>query len=150
MLILAGFFLVCLLLDIRLASFGVTTDGVVTKVEEKVSSSRTTRRSNETESAYRRRTEEATGGISYCPWVRYTPASGETVEFRTVSTFGNEVQAGSAVKVIYLASNPKKAQIHTFKQVWMPIIIGSIVTTVTFLLGSFLLRFSGRPFKPRY
>lgn len=142
------FFLVCLLLDLRLALFGTTTDGVVTRVEEKVSSNRTTRRSNETESAYRRRSEQATGGIAFYPWVRYTPALGTPVEFKTLSTFGNEVQPGSAVKVIYLAANPRKAQIHTFKQVWMPIIIGSILTTVTFLLGVFLLRFSGRPFRP--
>jgi hypothetical protein len=149
LLISGGFLLICLLLDLRLALFGKTTEGIVTRIEEKTSSSHTTRRSNESVSEYRRRSANTTGGISYYPWVRYQPAEGASVEFKTLSTFGHDVTVGTAVKVIYLASNPQKAQIFQFKQVWAPIIIGSIFTTGCIILGFILLRISTRPVRLR-
>lgn len=140
LLLLAGAFFLSVVIfkDLRLALFGKTADGVITKVTERVSSSRSSSKRNpgESESAYRERTRRV--GISYDMHVRFTPEGGAPVEFKTGSTFGHEHKQGDAVKIIYLPGNPSRAEVHTTKQVWMPIGVGFVVSTLCLFGGWFL------------
>lgn len=65
-------------------------------------------------------------------------------DFKTVSTFGHDLKVGDAVKVIHLVSDPGFAEIYSAKQVWLPLGVGIIVTTVCGGLGWFLRRIARR------
>lgn len=131
--------------DAQLGFTGAITDGVVTKIEMRSSSSGvTSRRSGETWSEYERRRDRQRGSVSYDCSVRFTPAAGEPRDFKTVSTFGHDRKVGDAVKVIYLASNPGRAEIYSAKQVWLPLCVGGIVTIASLTGAWFFFRLARR------
>ena len=138
LLVAGAFFLsVVIFKDLRLALFGKPADGVITKITERVSSGGSGRqRQGESDAAYRERKRRV--GISYDMHVRYTPEGGEPVEFKTSSTFGHEHKAGDSVKLIYLPSNPMRAEVNTTKQVWLPIGVGFLVSAFCLFGGWFL------------
>ncbi len=125
-------------LDARLAACGVIADGVVTKLETNTTygGGSSSRRSTS------RRSSDAS--TSHYGTVRFAPAGGEARDFKTVSTFGHELKAGDAVKVIHLPWNPGAAEIYSAKQVWLPLGAGITVTLITGGLGWFLLRLARR------
>jgi Protein of unknown function (DUF3592) len=138
-LLLGGaFFLTMAVLQTRLPLFGKTTDGLITKVTERVKSSQSSskRYPGESDSDYRERTRRV--GISYDLHVRFTPEGGAPTDIETSSTFGKELNQGDAVKVIYLPSNPTNAEIHTTKQLWLPLLTGYIVSFLCLGGGWFL------------
>ena len=141
LLLLTVLFLGRLVLDARLAAFGVIADGAVTKIEMNTtyggSSSRRT-----SGSGYRRGKSDAS--TSYHATVRFAPAGEEPRDFKTVSTFGHELKVGDAVKVIHLPWNPGAAEIYSAKQLWLPLGVGVTVTLISGGLGWFLLRLAGR------
>jgi hypothetical protein len=117
--------------DVRLALTGQFADGVVTKVIERTTSSRS--------SSSNGKRQRSAPGVSYTLVVRYRPQDMEPVEFKTSSTFGHSHKEDDAVKVIYLRSNPTMAEIYSAKQLWLPICVGFVVSTVC-LYGGRLLR----------
>lgn len=145
-LLLGGaFFLTMAVLQTRLPIFGKITDGVVTKITERVSSGpRSVKRlPGESDSSYReRRRERERGGISYDLHVRFTPEGGSPTDIKTSSTFGKELNQGDPVKVIYLASNPANAEIYSAKQLWLPLCVGFVVSFMCLGGGFFLRQFT--------
>lgn len=118
------FFLGCVMWNqFRLAVLGKVTDGVVIKPSDV---------SEQEERIHRR-------GNSQRIFVRYTPEGGGPVEFKTSRTFGTELSWGDAVKVIYLPKNPLGAEIYSAKQLWLPMMVGLLVSTVC-LGGGLLLQ----------
>lgn len=119
-------------MDLRLAAFGKTTDGVVIKVTERhsINSRARTVRVSDASSG---------GGVSYDLTVRFTPESATPVEFETSSTFGHELKEGDTVKVIYLSSDLMGAEIYSAKQLWLPLCVGFIVSSAC-LGGGYFLR----------
>ncbi len=135
----AALCLVRVVLDVRLAALGIIADGVVTKIEMTTSyGGGTTRRSGELYSDYQKRRSRSSASTSYHATVHFTPEGGEARDFKTVSTFGHDLKVGDAVKVIHL--DPGFAEIYSAKQVWLPLGVGIIVTTVCGGLGWFLRR----------
>ena len=124
--------------DLRLAVTGSIADGAITKITMRTSygGSSGRRRDGESEESYRKRTNRAS--TSYDLLVRFTPQGGEPRDFQTVATFGHDAKVGDAVKVIYLPGDPGSAEIYSAKQVWLPMAVGFIVTTLCLGGGWFL------------
>ena len=122
----------------RLVAFGQVTDGTITKLTTRVSyGGGSSRRPGESLESYRNRNRPS---ISYDLHVTYTPEGGEPFEFKTTSTFGHELQKGDSVKVIYVPGSPKSAEIHSAKQLWLPMVVGFIVSSGCLAGGIFLRR----------
>lgn len=145
LLLLTGLFLGRVVLDARLAAFGVLADGVVTKIEMNTTygGGSTSRHSGESHSDYQRR-RGSRASTSYYATVRFAPAGGQARDFKTVSTFGHELKVGDGVKVIHLSWNPGVAEIYSAKQLWLPLGVGITVTLICGGLGWFLLRLARR------
>lgn len=120
----------------RVAVFGIVTDGIVEKVTTRVSYGSSPRRPGESMESYR---DRSGGGASHDLHIRFSTTDGEEVGFTTVSTFGHELNEGDPVRVIFLPNQPEKAEIYSPKQLWLPLVTGTIVTAF-FLGGGIYLR----------
>lgn len=96
-----------------------------------------------------RRTEEETvtrsdGGetrrqverYSYAPVVRFTTSEGREIEFHGRGGSESSLAEGDRVTVVYDPSNPIRASLATFFDVWLP---SAVAFTVTFLFGGCVL-----------
>ena len=110
MLVLVGVAMLMLVVgrDARLAFFGERTQGRVVEPSEPGLFA-----------------ASGSGGVPKVMHVRFTPKEGAEVTFRVSSTFRSAHLAGEVVPVVYLESDPRRAQIHTMKQVWLPLLVGS-------------------------
>ena len=120
----------------RLAAFGKTADGVVTKRRAKTSSSTTSGKRN----SAGQYTKTGGGGTTYFYTVRFTPENGPPVEFETTGCWGTVLVVGDAVKVIHLPSRPTLAEIYTTKQLWLPMYVGLGMGLACLGGGGFMLQ----------
>ena len=140
---LGVFFLgVAITKDARLAFLGQRGEGEITKVTERTSADRSSRRKGESQSSYRARTK--TGGKSYIYTVRYAPAGGESIEFDTLGTWRYQAKVGDRVKLVYFPEDPDGAEIDNVKQVWLPLATGLTVGSVCLVGGLMLVRLGRR------
>ncbi len=137
-LLVAGLLFLSALLwnQVRLAVWGKTAEGIVTEVTTRVSYGSSPRKSGESLESYHQRTGAT---VSHDLHIRFTTESGVTTDIVTLSTFGHELREGDRVKLIYLPADPARAEIHSVKQLWLPMIVGFVVS-VTCLGGGFYLR----------
>lgn len=141
--VLGVFFLgVAITKDARLAFLGQRGEGEITKVTERTSPDRSSRRTGESRSSYRARTK--TGGKSHILTVRYTPGGGAPIEFDTLATWNYEGKVGDRVKLVYFPEDPDGAEIDNVKQVWLPLATGLTVGTVCLVGGLMLVRLGRR------
>ncbi|MCB1233229.1 MAG: DUF3592 domain-containing protein [Verrucomicrobiae bacterium] len=119
----------------RLAVFGKITEGVVTEVTTRVSYGSSPRKAGESMESLSQRSAPA---VTHDLHLRFTPENGEPVDIVTVSTFGHSLKEGDGVKLIYLPGDPAHAEIYSARQLWLPMIVGSIVSTLCLWGGVFL------------
>jgi hypothetical protein len=97
---------------------GTRTDGTVLEVRE-------TRRTEQEEvtrpdgSEYRRNVER----VSYAPVVRFTTGEGREIEFRGRGGGDTAFGRGDRVTVIYDPTNPIRARIVSFLDLWLPTVV---------------------------
>lgn len=73
------------------------------------------------------RTTNSKGEAAYYPVVRFTPAHGDPLEFRSrTGSSSGLYPIGTEVAVLYSPSNPKAAEIQSFTAQWL----GTIILTV--------------------
>lgn len=136
------FFLsVAIFKDLRLALLGATTEGEIVRITEKVSRSDANRRPGESLKEFQKRNH---GGITYILSVRFTPPDSPTVEIDTHATWGLAEKVGDRVPVIYLPSSPRRAELNTFKQVWLPLATGFTVSAFCLFFGGWIVRAARR------
>ena len=140
---LGVFFLgVAIVKDARLAFLGERGAGEITKVTERISPDRSSRRTGESRSQYRARTKS--GGKSTIYTVRYAPAGGASIEFDTLGTWRYQAKVGDRVKLVYFPEDPDGAEIDDVKQVWLPLATGLTVGTLSLVGGLMLVRLGRR------
>lgn len=74
------------------------------------------------------------------PTVQFQAASGQPVEFE--STVGSRPaigKVGDAIGVLYHPTDPQRARISTFGQIWLPTLVFGLMGTIFLLIGGCLL-----------
>lgn len=69
------------------------------------------------------------------PVVRFTESEGKTVEFQTSVSSNHAIIYGEKVKVRYIPSDPKNAELDTWIDIWFPTLIVSIFFVIFGFLG---------------
>ena len=123
--------------EIPLALFGEHTTGVVKQVEVIQTSTASKRRYGRTESR---------SGHTTIMHLTFNTKEGKPMQSKSTATFHTEAKVGHTHPMIYLPSHPERAQIYSAKQLWLPMTVGVIFSTVTLLLGLRCLR--DQPFFP--
>jgi hypothetical protein len=142
LLVFGLFFLsVAVFKDLRLALFGARSEGEIVRITEKVSRSDAKRRPGESLESFRKRDK---GGISYILTLRFTPQGGAPIEIDTRATWGLAEKVGDRVPVIYLPQSPRRAEINTVKQVWLPLATGFTVSALCLFGGGWIVRAARR------
>jgi hypothetical protein len=138
-----GLFFLCVAVfnDLRLALLGLTTEGEIIRITEKVSRSDAKRRPGESLKEFKKRDK---GGISYILTLRYTPQGGAPIEIDTRATWGLAEKVGDRVPVIYLPGSPRGADINSVKQVWLPLATGFTVSAFCLISGGWIVRAARR------
>lgn len=120
--------------EFRLTLFGEKATGVVRKVEEITTS---------TQSKWIKKgmshQRVSRSGPSYFMTIAYTTKDGKQIEFETLATFNTVAKVGDEHPLVYLPEHPENAKISTARQLWLPMIVGIIFTTVCLGLGALLL-----------
>lgn len=70
--------------------------------------------------------------VSFAPVVRFTTQEGREVEFHGRGGSGTSFSAGDVVTVVYDRTNPSRARIMSFLDLWLPTVV---VFAVAFLFG---------------
>lgn len=83
--------------------------------------------------------------VSHIMHLTYLTQEGVKAQFDTAATFNTEAKVGDVHPIVYLASNPARAKIATARQLWLPAMVGLIVSTGCLGIGLFLLRLSSLP-----
>lgn len=120
--------------EVSLALFGETATGTVRKVEEI-----TNRSDSKWSRSGMRRQVVRRSGPSYFMTIDFTTPDGRTIEFETLATFHTEAKVGDQHPLVYLPSQPENAKIATSRQLWLPMLVGSIFTVTCWSFGIFLL-----------
>jgi hypothetical protein len=127
--------------EIPLALFGERSTGTVKKVEVIQTSTASKWESNGSGS----KRAVSRGGQSTIMHIAFATREGKPVEIKTTATFNMEATVGDQHPMIYLSSKPETAKIHSAKQLWMPMLVGFIFTSVCLLLGFQFVRDSSAP-----
>lgn len=127
--------------DLRLALLGAQTEGEIVRITEKVGRADAKRRPGESRESFRERNK---GGITYILTLRFTPEGSEPIEIDTHATWGLAEKVGDRVPVIYLPQSPRRAEINTFKQVWLPLATGFTVSSLCLFGGAWIVRVARR------
>lgn len=117
--------------QVRLLVGGVRGAGVVERVEEITTSTRTKRD--------RYGNSESDSSQATFLHLAVTTADGGVVRAKTRTTFNTPAQVGDTYPVIYLPSAPEKAQILSARQFWLPMVVGSVVTLGCAVAGGWLM-----------
>lgn len=119
--------------EYRLALFGVQTVGTVIAVEVIQTS---------TGSKWDRSTgkRSSRGGDSTFMTMQFTTPDGQLQQVKTLATFHTVARVGDQHPMIYLPSKPANAKIYSAKQLWLPMLIGTIFSTACLLGGLILFR----------
>lgn len=142
LLVFGLFFLsIAIFKDLRLPLFGAHTEGEIVRITEKVGRSDAKRRPGESLESFRKRDK---GGITYILTLRFTPQGGTPIEIDTHATWGLAEKVGDRVPVIYLPQSPQRAEINTFKQVWLPLATGFTVSALCLFGGGWIVRAARR------
>lgn len=80
------------------------------------------------------------GGYTYSPIVRYRPSSGMDIVFesRASSNLAFWPPVGAQVEVLYDASNPRRARLNHFTELWMPPIFLTLFGGIFLSLAIFI------------
>lgn len=118
--------------EYRLALFGVKAVGVVTAVEViQTSSASKWDRSGKRSS----RSSESTFMT-----LQFTTPEGQSLSVKTLATFHTVARVGDQHPMIYLPSKPDNAKIYSAKQLWLPMLIGTLFSSACLLGGLALFR----------
>jgi hypothetical protein len=72
--------------------------------------------------------------------VAYTTQDGRAMEVKILATFNTEAKEGDEHPLIYLPSKPETAKIYSVKQLWLPMGVGVLFSTLFLAGGWFLVR----------
>jgi hypothetical protein len=122
--------------EIPLALFGERSTGTVKKVEVIQTSTATKWESNGSGS----KRAVSRGGYTTIMHMAFTTKEGKPLEIKTTATFNTEAKVGDQHPMIYLRSKPETAKIYSAKQLWLPMIVGIIFSSVCLILGFFVFR----------
>ena len=117
--------------EIPLALFGKPATGTVRKVEVIQTS---------TSSTWRNGRSEGRGGSTTLMHIVFNTQEGTPVESRHTATFHTEARVGDEHPMIYLPWRPGNAKIFSAKQLWLPMTVGVIFSSVCGFLGQRCLR----------
>lgn len=70
----------------------------------------------------------------------FTTQDGRAMEVKTLATFNTEAKEGDEHPLIYLPSKPETAKIYSAKQLWLPMGVGIVFSTLFLTGGWFLVR----------
>lgn len=121
--------------EYRLALFGERSTGTVRKVDEI-----TTSTSSKWVKKGNRKHLVSKSSPSHFMHIGFTTREGKHVEVETLATFNTEAKVGDTHPMIYLPSQPENAKIYSAKQLWMPMVIGTVFTAICLFLGFYFLR----------
>jgi len=125
--------------DVRLAVFGKHATAEVIKINESTSTERVRKRDS---SGRLRDTDETRTSTSHRMELAFKTEDGQPILFETLATFNTVTKVGEKHPVVYMASDPMRAEINSAKQLWLLMLIG-FTFSVLFLGGGYLLtRFS--------
>jgi len=80
------------------------------------------------------------GKIMYNPEISFSDVSGKVIIFQSsLSSTIPDYAVGEKVSVLYDKTNPQKAKINTFLQLWFGPMIMTVLGAVFFLIGLFTL-----------
>ena len=121
--------------EYRLALFGERGTGVVTKVE-------TVTTSTASDGYYRNgrlRGKKYGSDLTFLHLDFATP-DGREQHVKTLATFNTAARVGDAQPVIYLPSQPENAKIYSARQLWLPMVVGTVFSAGCALGGLKLVR----------
>ena len=121
--------------EYRLALFGERSTGVVTKVE-------TITTSTASDGYYRngRLVGKKYGSDLTFLYLDFATQEGKAQHVKTLATFHTEARAGDEHPVIYLPWEPENAKIYSARQLWLPMLIGTVFSVACSFGGWKLLR----------
>lgn len=121
--------------EYRLAIFGEKSTGIVKKVE-------TITTSTDSKWVQRGNTRVAIprGGDLTFMTIGFMTKAGNPVQVETLATFNTVAKEGDSHPMIYLPATPENAKIYSAKQLWLPMCVGTIFSTVCLALGIWLVR----------
>lgn len=119
--------------EYRLALFGLKAVGVVTAVEVIQTSSG---------SKWDRTTGKRSSRSSDSTFMtlKFSTPDGQFHSVKTLATFHTEASVGAQHAMIYLPSNPDNAKIYSARQLWLPMLIGTLFSSACLLGGLRLWR----------
>lgn len=116
--------------EYRLALCGEHATGVVTKVE-----TITTSTSSKWITRGGQKIAIPRGGDLTFMQIAFTTQAGKQMEVETLATFHTEAAVGASHPLIYLPSKPELAKIYSAKQLWLPMIVGTLFSIGCLWLG---------------
>lgn len=115
-----AFFLIVLMVkDLRLVVFGTKTQGVVQPAERQP-------------------------GEKFKFTVQFKLPDGAETQIQTSPTWGSRHEPGEIVPIIYLPSNPSKAEINTLRQLILPMFTGMFAASLALGFGLMLIAMRSR------
>ncbi len=126
--------------EIPLALNGERSTGIVTKVEKITTSYGSTGNSR--------------GGVraggKYASdlmfmYIDFTTKDGQAMQVKTLATFNTEAKEGDLHPMIYLPSKPETAKIYSAKQLWLPMSVGIVISTLCLVGGRAMVKCRSLP-----
>jgi hypothetical protein len=84
------------------------------------------------------------GGNSTFITLSFQTQEGKPMEIETLATFDTQAQEGEKLPLVYLPWSVDTAKIYSAKQLWLPMIVGTIFTAACLIGGLIML-----PRRPR-
>lgn len=125
--------------EFPLALFGERSTGVVKRVEKV-----TTSTGSEGKIRNGVRVGKKYGSDLTFLHIDFTTKDGRAMQVKTLATFNTEAREGDQHPMIYLPSKPETAKIYSAKQLWLPMGIGIVFSTI-WLIGGWLMIQRPRP-----
>lgn len=125
-----------LMKEIPLALFGERSTGIVKKVEKITTSTS----SKWVQSGTGAKQANSRGGESTFMHIAFLTKAGQPIEIKTLATFNTKAKVGDKHLMLYLPSKPENAKIYSAKQLWLPLCVGLIFTSVCSVLGFVFVR----------
>ena len=121
--------------EFRLALFGQRSTATVVKVEKITTSS-----GSKWEKRGFKKVAVSRGGELEFMTLEFDPGDGHKTQVETLSTFNTEAKLGDKHPLIFLKSDPKNAKIFSAKQLWLPMVIGTVFSMICLFIGGFAVK----------
>ncbi|MBL9114840.1 MAG: hypothetical protein JNJ83_07500 [Verrucomicrobiaceae bacterium] len=121
--------------EFRLALFGHHSMATVVKVEKI-----TTSTSSKWERKGFKKVAVSRGSDLEFMTLEFDPGNGRMTQVETLATFNTEAKLGDKHPLIYLKSDPENAKIYSAKQLWLPMVVGTLFSLLCLLFGGFAAR----------